>query len=108
MAAAVPTDVDADDDVATVRGFNRFYTRSLGLLGSGFLDSEYSLTEVRVLYELAQQPELEVVELRGRLDIDAGSLSRLLSRFADDGLVERSRSAADGRRQVVGLTARGR
>ena len=102
------TAVVADDDVAAVRGFNRFYTRNLGLLGPGFLDSDYSLTEVRVLYELAQQDDIEVVELRGRLGIDAGYLSRLLSRFAGDGLVDRARSAADGRRQVVGLTARGR
>jgi DNA-binding MarR family transcriptional regulator/GNAT superfamily N-acetyltransferase len=104
MSAAVPV----DDAVAAVRGFNRFYTRNQGLLGSGFLDSEHSLTEVRVLYELAQHDELEVVELRGRMGIDGGYLSRLLSRFADDGLVDRSRSAADGRRQVVRLTAAGR
>lgn len=97
-----------EDDVATVRAFNRFYTRSLGLLGSGFLDSEHTLTEVRVLYELAQQDEVEVVALRERTGIDAGYLSRLLSRFAADGLVERSRSAADGRRQVARLTDAGR
>ncbi|HEV7759451.1 MAG TPA: helix-turn-helix domain-containing GNAT family N-acetyltransferase [Acidimicrobiales bacterium] len=104
MSVAVPL----DDDVAAVRGFNRFYTRNLGLLASGFLDSDHSLTEVRVLYELAQQDELEVVELRARMGIDAGYLSRLLSRFADDGLVAKARSAADGRRQVVQLTASGR
>jgi DNA-binding MarR family transcriptional regulator/RimJ/RimL family protein N-acetyltransferase len=98
----------ADEDVAAVRGFNRFYTRRLGLLGSGFLDSEHTLTEVRVLYELAQQDDLEVVALRERTGIDAGYLSRLLSRFAADGLVERSRSTADGRRQVARLTAAGR
>jgi DNA-binding MarR family transcriptional regulator/GNAT superfamily N-acetyltransferase len=98
----------ADDDVAAVRRFNRFYTRSLGLLGSGFLDSEHTLTEVRVLYELAQQDELEVVELRERTGIDAGYLSRLLSRFAADGLVDRARSATDGRRQVARLSAAGR
>jgi DNA-binding MarR family transcriptional regulator/GNAT superfamily N-acetyltransferase len=104
MSVAVPI----DDDVAAVRGFNRFYTRNLGLLASGFLDSDHSLTEVRVLYELAQQDELEVVELRARMGIDAGYLSRLLSRFADDGLVAKARSAADGRRQLVQLTASGR
>jgi DNA-binding MarR family transcriptional regulator/GNAT superfamily N-acetyltransferase len=96
------------DDVAAVRGFNRFYTRNLGLLGSGFLDSEHTLTEVRVLYELAQQDELEVVELRERTGLDAGYLSRLLARFAAAGLVERSRSAVDGRRQLARLTDDGR
>src|SRR5262245_32043013 len=97
-----------DDDVAAVRGFNRFYTRNLGLLGPGFLGSDHNLTEVRVLYELAQSDEVELVDLRARTDIDAGYLTRLLTRFADDGLIERSRSAADGRRQVARLTAAGR
>jgi DNA-binding MarR family transcriptional regulator/GNAT superfamily N-acetyltransferase len=97
-----------DDDVAAVRGFNRFYTRNLGLLGPGFLGSDHNLTEVRVLYELAQNDEVELVDLRARTDIDAGYLTRLLTRFADDGFLERARSATDGRRQVARLTAAGR
>jgi DNA-binding MarR family transcriptional regulator/GNAT superfamily N-acetyltransferase len=97
-----------DDDVAAVRGFNRFYTRSQGLLGPGFLGSDHNLTEVRVLYELNQHDEVELVDLRSRTDIDAGYLSRMLNRFADDGLIERARSATDGRRQVARLTAAGR
>lgn len=95
-------------DVAAVRGFNRFYTRNQGLLGSGFLDSSHTLTEVRVLYELAQQDSLEVAVLRERTGLDAGYLSRLLTRFSSDRLVKRSPSEQDGRRQVARLTAAGR
>ncbi|MFC4911702.1 bifunctional helix-turn-helix transcriptional regulator/GNAT family N-acetyltransferase [Actinomadura gamaensis] len=94
--------------VATVRDFNRFYTRVLGLLGDGHVRTPYSLTEARVVFELAQRPETEVLALRRALDLDAGYLSRMLARFESDGLVERERSADDARRQVVRLTARGR
>lgn len=95
-------------DVAAVRSFNRFYTARIGVLRSGLLDTRHSLTEARVIFELAQQPSLEVVELRRRLDIDAGYLSRILRRFETEGLVTRERSSEDGRRQVIRLTAGGR
>jgi DNA-binding MarR family transcriptional regulator/GNAT superfamily N-acetyltransferase len=94
--------------VTAVREFNRFYTNVIGLLREGLLDTPYSLTEARILFELARAGETETSHLRGRLDIDAGYLSRLLARFEADGLVRRSRSPADGRRQVTGLTAAGR
>lgn len=95
-------------DVSTVRDFNRFYTRVLGLLGDGHVRTPYSLTEARVVFELAQRPETEVLALRRALDLDAGYLSRMLARFEADGLVERERSADDARRQVARLTGRGR
>lgn len=110
----------SDDTVAEVRAFNRFYTAILGLLDEGLLDSAYSLTEVRVLFELAQATENgqhsqhgqhgqhDTAALRRDLDLDPGYLSRLLRRFDSDGLIHRERSAADGRQQVVALTARGR
>ena len=98
----------ADDDVAAVREFNRFYTNVLGLLREGLLDTPYSLTEARVIFELARGDQTEAGQLRRWLDIDAGYLSRLLARFESDGIVHRSRSAADARRQVIGLTATGR
>ncbi len=94
--------------VAAVREFNRFYTGVIGLLREGLLDTPYSLTEARVLFELARQDAVEVAQLRRWLDIDAGYLSRLLARFEADGLVSRTRSATDGRRQVIGLTGTGR
>ncbi len=67
-----------------------------------------SLTEARVIFDLAQRDVTEVTDLRAALDIDAGYMSRLLDRFNTDGLVTRERSNSDGRRQVIRLTARGR
>jgi DNA-binding MarR family transcriptional regulator/GNAT superfamily N-acetyltransferase len=96
------------DLVATVRDFNRFYTNVIGVLRGGLLDTPYTLTEARVIFELAQQDAVEVTELRRELDIDAGYLSRILSRFAADGLISRERSGADARRQVIALTPAGR
>ncbi len=93
--------------VAAVREFSRFYTRTLGVLEDGFLHSPYSLTEARVLFELGQQDSVDAVELRRKLGLDAGYLSRLLARFESDGLLTRQKSAADGRRQVIGLTSAG-
>jgi DNA-binding MarR family transcriptional regulator/GNAT superfamily N-acetyltransferase len=98
----------ADTDVAAVREFNRYYTNVLGLLREGLLDTPYSLTEARVIFELARADQTEAGQLRRWLDIDAGYLSRILARFEADGIVSRSRSAADARRQVIGLTAAGR
>ena len=94
--------------IAAVRAFNRFYTHLIGVVGEGLLETPYSLTEARVIFELAQRDVAEVTDLRRALDLDAGYLSRILSRFAADGLIHRERSPDDGRRQVAGLTARGR
>ena len=97
-----------DAAVAAVRAFNRFYTNMIGLLRGKYLDTPYSLTEARILFELAQRDASEVTDLRRTVDIDAGYLSRILTRFSSDGLVTRQRSAADGRRQVITLTENGR
>jgi DNA-binding MarR family transcriptional regulator/GNAT superfamily N-acetyltransferase len=98
----------ADAEVAAVREFNRFYTNVLGLLREGLLDTPYSLTEARIIFELAREDRAEAAQLRRWLDIDAGYLSRILARFEADGIVSRSRSPKDARRQVIGLTATGR
>jgi DNA-binding MarR family transcriptional regulator/N-acetylglutamate synthase-like GNAT family acetyltransferase len=98
---------DTVDRVAAVRAFNRFYTGRLGILGEGFLRTPHSLTEARVLYELGHRDVVEVAELRRELEIDAGYLSRLLSRLEDQALVTRERSQEDGRRQRVRLTEQG-
>jgi DNA-binding MarR family transcriptional regulator/GNAT superfamily N-acetyltransferase len=94
--------------VAAVRAFNRFYTHLIGVVSEGLLETPYSLTEARVIFELAQRDVAEVTALRRSLDLDAGYLSRILSRFEADGLIRRERSPDDGRRQVAGLTGRGR
>jgi DNA-binding MarR family transcriptional regulator/GNAT superfamily N-acetyltransferase len=96
------------DPVGEVRAFNRFYTNTIGVLREGLLRTPYSLTEARVIFELGQRDAFELVELRRRLDIDAGYLSRIVSRFEADGLATRKRSSADGRRLVIRLTGRGR
>ena len=94
--------------VAAVRAFNRFYTNVIGLLRGKYLDTPYSLTEARLLFELAQREASEVTDLRRVVDIDAGYLSRILGRFEDDALITRQRSPADGRRQVIALAGAGR
>jgi DNA-binding MarR family transcriptional regulator/GNAT superfamily N-acetyltransferase len=97
-----------DDLVARVRAFNRFYTNVIGALDEGLVHSPYSLTEARVIFELAQAETTEVSALRRELDLDAGYLSRLLARFAADGLITRGRSEMDARRQIIRLTDAGR
>src|SRR5262249_17464702 len=93
--------------VGEVRGFNRFYTATIGVLNEKLVDSPYSVTEARVLFELAQRDHTEVADLRRGLGLDAGYLSRILGRLEATGLAARARSAADGRRQVVALTEAG-
>ncbi|MFJ8910772.1 GNAT family N-acetyltransferase [Amycolatopsis sp. NPDC102389] len=96
------------DRVATVRAFNRLYTGVIGVLDEGPADAEYSLSEARVLFELAQQDPTQVTDLRKRLDLDAGYASRLLARLEGRGLLTRERSDEDARRQLVRLTENGR
>jgi DNA-binding MarR family transcriptional regulator/GNAT superfamily N-acetyltransferase len=98
----------AADRIAAVRTFNRSYTKFLDALNEHHLHTPFSLTEARVLYELDQRDETEVAVLRQATGLDAGYLSRLLGRLEEDGLVRRSRSGADARRQVVRLTNKGR
>ena len=94
--------------VTQVRAFNRFYTNVIGVLHDMYLDTPYTLTESRLLYEIARHGSAEVSWLRQALDIDAGYLSRVLTRFESDGLVTRHRSAADARRQEIRATDAGR
>ena len=94
--------------ISAVRAFNRFYTRRLGVLGQRLLESPFSLSEARVLYELAHRDGAAAKELGIELDLDAGYLSRIVQKFADDGLISRKPLPADRRQQQLNLTAKGR
>ncbi len=99
---------DLGGRIQVVRDFNRFYTNVIGALREGLLKTPYSLTEARVIFELAQRDVTELSQLRRSLDIDAGYLSRILARFEADGVATRDRSRTDGRRQLIRLTRHGK
>jgi DNA-binding MarR family transcriptional regulator len=94
--------------IARMRAFNRFYTRRLGILRPDFLDSGLSLTEARVLYELANRKRATASELVTGLGLDPGYVSRVLKSFEERGIVERSRLERDHRARLIRLTAAGR
>lgn len=98
----------SQQQISLVRAFNRDYTRRIGVLREGLLGSPYSLTQVRVMYELAHRRGVTAAELAGELALDRGYLSRLLKRFERSGWLQRRTSTRDGRRQHLGLTAQGR
>jgi DNA-binding MarR family transcriptional regulator/GNAT superfamily N-acetyltransferase len=102
------TDEGFDQRVRDVRHFNRFWTRQIGVFGEGYLESPFSLTEVRVLYELAHREVTTASELGKELGLDAGYLSRILRGFEKHGLIHKRPSEADGRRRLLRLTERGR
>jgi DNA-binding MarR family transcriptional regulator/GNAT superfamily N-acetyltransferase len=111
MAGSIVAEPAAVDptaaQVAQVRAFNRFYTNVIGVLHGMYLDSTYTLTEGRLLFEIASHGSVEVSDLRRALDIDAGYLSRVLTRFEAESLVTRHRSATDARRQEIRVTDAG-
>ncbi len=98
------------DQAATdaVRGFNRFYTRQLGLLNQSFLGSPYTLTEVRVLYELAHRVRPTATEIARELSLDPGYLSRLLKKLERQGYLDREQHPQDARQRSLRLTKTGR
>jgi DNA-binding MarR family transcriptional regulator/N-acetylglutamate synthase-like GNAT family acetyltransferase len=101
--------VTVDPELVTaMRAFTRAYTAVLGVLDEGLLGTPLSVTEGRVVFELAQRDVTDVADLRRELHLDAGYLSRITARLDASGLVTRERSAVDARRVVLRLTDRGR
>jgi DNA-binding MarR family transcriptional regulator/N-acetylglutamate synthase-like GNAT family acetyltransferase len=99
---------ELEERVRAVRRFNRFYTRKIGVLKEGLLDSPLSLTEGRVLYELAHREHTTASELAQELGLDSGYLSRMLKSFAAKGFVTKRASKSDGRQIILTLADRGR
>jgi DNA-binding MarR family transcriptional regulator/GNAT superfamily N-acetyltransferase len=98
---------DLEARVEAIRRFNRLFTRRIGVLREELLHSSYSLTEARVLFELANREELSASELVRELGLDPGYMSRTLGGLERQGLVEKVRSETDGRRRILSLTAEG-
>jgi DNA-binding MarR family transcriptional regulator/GNAT superfamily N-acetyltransferase len=94
--------------IETVRRFNRFFTRRIGVLREGLLHSPYSLTEARILFEIAHGEEVSASDLSRELGLDPGYLSRILARLERRGLVDKVRSETDGRRRILSLTSEGK
>jgi DNA-binding MarR family transcriptional regulator/GNAT superfamily N-acetyltransferase len=102
------TSASLDNRIAAVRRFNRFYTRIIGALEEGLLQSRFSLAEARVLYELAQRNDLTATDLGRDLGLDPGYLSRILQRFEREELLARTQSDIDKRQSLLSLTVPGR
>lgn len=94
--------------VAAVRRFNRLFTRQIGVLREGLLHSPYSLTEARIIFELASREGLTASELGSELGLDGGYLSRILAKLEGQGLLDKVKSESDGRQRLLNLTAEGK
>src|SRR5271169_3707663 len=101
-------DLTNDRAVEAVRQFNRLYTKKIGVLHNGYLGTQFSLAEARVLYELAHRENPTASEIGKALDLDLGYLSRILRSFEGRGLLARARSERDGRQSLLSLTAEGK
>jgi DNA-binding MarR family transcriptional regulator/GNAT superfamily N-acetyltransferase len=99
---------ELEQSIAAIRGFNRRYTRRLGVLQESFLQTPYSLTEARVLHELAHRNRATATEIAAELGLDHGYLSRILRAFSERGLVVKTASPDDRRQTLLSLTAKGR
>src|SRR4030095_15815463 len=99
---------ELSDAIAAVRHFNRFYTKQIGALNEGLLESPFTLTEARIIYELANREKTTATELGNELGIDAGFLSRTLRGLETKKVITRKTSSTDGRQSVVVASHKGR
>jgi len=100
--------LDLEQRIGAVRHFNRIYTRRIGVLQDGFLDTPYSLAEARVLYELSRRDKSTASEVAAALGLDHGYLSRILRGFSERGLIVKTASPSDRRQSLLSLTVKGR
>ncbi len=98
---------DRAAQIEAVRRFNRFYTRQIGVLEEGHLQTPYSLTEARIIYEMAHHEQTTAAELAAELKLDAGYMSRIVRDFSKKGLIDKQPSKTDGRQTVLSLTEAG-
>ena len=98
---------DLETRIDAVRRFNRFFTRRIGVLREGLLHTPYSLTEARILFEIAHRDDLAASDLSRELGLDPGYLSRILARLEQQGLIDKVRSETDARRRLLSLTPEG-
>lgn len=91
-----------------MRVFNRYYTNLIGLLDQGYLETPYTLTEARILFEISPRDKMDISEIIDALLIDKGYLSRVLKKFEESGLVTKSKTGKDARTSQISLTKRGR
>lgn len=96
-----------EERISAVRHFNRFFTRQIGVLREGLLHSAYSLTEARILYELAHGNDVTATALCRALGLDPGYLSRTLAGLEQQGIIDKVRAENDGRQRFLRLTAQG-
>src|SRR4030095_7127802 len=96
------------DVIDKIRGFNRFYTTVIGLLDQHFLDSPFSLTEGRVLYEICNTDECTAKKIREKILIDEGYLSRILDSFSKRGFIKKTPSQMDRRLRIIIPTEKGK
>ena len=108
ILSATAVDSGLDERIEAVRRFNRFYSERFEVLNERLLESEFSLTEARVLYELAHRENVTATELARDLKLDMGYLSRMLSKFESEELILKKQSLNDGRQTIISLTRKGR
>lgn len=96
-----------DETVEIIRNFNRFYTVNMGFLNSGYLDTEYSIAETRILFEIKVNGQCSQREIVKTLHIDKSYLSRIIKRFFKAGLIEKRNSEEDKRAVILLLTDKG-